>query len=294
MYHQPVSSRANWSKLFFSGLLTRLMSLLWLRFALACYFIGLVYAFVALARTSDLLSRIALHAASMGMVFHFVSLTEEFLTHQFVWGSVHNAESLLAFLSMTFFMVVYAIYKTTSPGVVVFPIVFLLTFVPAIDQQPVLLTTFVQSRGWLIAHIILIFTGYAALVLSFGASLLYLLQERRLKSKKPTSTISFLPALEVIDQIGYRSLLLGFPFMTLGLLTGSVVALATYGRVDLLDPKILLSLLMWAVYMVMVFTRWNSGWRGRRAAFLATFAFVAALAAWAANYFSSIHRFAAS
>jgi ABC-type uncharacterized transport system permease subunit len=268
------------------------MSLLWLRFALGCYLVGLVYAFVALARTSDLLSRVALHAASLGMVFHFVSLTEEFLTHQFVWGSVHNAESLLAFLSMSFFMVIYAIYKTTSPGVVVFPIVFLLTFVPAIDQQPVLLATFVQSRGWLIAHIILIFMGYAALVLSFGASLLYLLQERRLKSKKPTSTISFLPALEVIDQIGYRSLLLGFPFMTLGLLTGSVVALATYGRVDLLDPKILLSLLMWAVYMVMVFTRWNSGWRGRRAAFLATFAFVAALAAWAANYFSSMHRFA--
>ena len=98
----------------------------------------------------------------------------------------------------------------------------------------------------------------------------------------------------MIDQIGYRSLLLGFPFMTLGLITGSVVALTTYGKVDFLDPKILLSVLMWAVYMVMVFTRWNSGWRGRRAAVLATFAFVAALAAWAANYFSAIHRFAAS
>jgi ABC-type uncharacterized transport system permease subunit len=51
---------------------------------------------------------------------------------------------------------------------------------------------------------------------------------------------------------------------------------------------------MWAVYMLMVFTRWNSGWRGRRAAFLATFAFVAAIVAWAANYFSTIHGFAAS
>ena len=268
------------------------MSLLWLRFALGCYFIGLVYAFVALSRTSDLFARIALHAASLGMVFHFVSLVEVFLSGQFVWASVHNGESLLAFISMTFFMVIYAIYKTTSPGVVVFPVVFFLTFVAAIDQQPVLLTVLVQRRGWLIAHIILIFTGYAALVLSFGASLLYLLQERRLKSKKPTSLISFLPALEVIDQIGYRSLLLGFPFMTLGLLTGSVVALTTYGRVNFLDPKILLSVLMWAVCMIMVFTRWNSGWRGRRAAILASFAFVAALAAWAANYFSTMHRFA--
>jgi ABC-type uncharacterized transport system permease subunit len=272
------------------------MPLLWLRFALGCYFIGLVYAFVALTRTSDLFSRIALHAASLGLVFHFVSITELFLSGQIVWASVHNGESLLAFLSMTFFMVIYVIYKTTSPGVVVFPVVFFLTFVAAVDQQPVLLTQFVSHKGWLIAHIMLIFTGYAALLVSFGASILYLLQERRLKAKKPTSLIAFLPALEVIDQIGYRSLLLGFPFMTLGLITGSVVAITapTIGHVDFLDPKILLSVLMWAVYMVMVFTRWNSGWRGRRAAFLATFAFVAALAAWAANYFSAIHRFAAS
>ena len=252
------------------------MALLWLRFALACYFIGLIYAFFALSRTSDLFSRIALHAASLGMVFHFVSLVEFFLSDHVVWASVHNGESLLAFFSMTFFMIIYAIYHTTSPGVVVFPIVFFLTFVAALDEQPVLLTSFVQHKGWLIAHIILIFTGYAALVLSFGASLLYLLQERRLKAKKPSSLISFLPALEVIDQIGYRSLLLGFPFMTLGLITGSVVAMSAYGHVDFEDPKILLSILMWAVYMVMVVTRWNSGWRGRRAAVLATFAFVAA------------------
>jgi ABC-type uncharacterized transport system permease subunit len=270
------------------------MSLLWLRFALACYLIGLTYAFFALTRTSELFSRIALHAATVGMVFHFVSLVEIFLSDHVVWGSVHNAESLLAFLSMTFFMIICAIYKTTSPGVVVFPIVFFLTFVAAVDQQPVLLTSFVQHKGWLVAHIILIFTGYAALMLSFGASILYLLQERRLKSKKPSSMSSFLPALEVIDQLGYRSLLLGFPFMTLGLITGSIVAMTTYGRIDFTDPKILLSILMWAVYMVMVFTRWNSGWRGRRAAVLATFAFVAAIVAWAANYFSTIHRFAAS
>jgi ABC-type uncharacterized transport system permease subunit len=269
------------------------MSLLWLRFALGCYFIGLVYAFVALTRTSDLFSRIALHAASLGMVFHFVSLTELFLGGQVAWASVHNGESLLAFLSMTFFMVIYVIYKTTAPGVVVFPVVFFLTFVAAVDQQPVLLTAFVSHKGWLIAHIMLIFTGYAALLVSFGASILYLVQERRLKSKKPTSLSGFLPALEVIDQIGYRSLLLGFPFMTLGLITGSVVAITapSIGRVDFLDPKILLSVLMWAVYMLMVFTRWNSGWRGRRAAFLATSAVVAALAAWAANYFSTMHRF---
>jgi len=130
--------------------------------------------------------------------------------------------------------------------------------------------------------------------LSFGASLLYLVQERSLKSKKAAGMMSRLPALEVIDQIGYRSLLLGFPFMTLGLIAGTVVAQATFGRVDFLDPKVLLSVLMWAVYMIMLYTRWNAGWRGRRAAYLATGAFIAAVVAWAANYFSTIHRFVQS
>jgi ABC-type uncharacterized transport system permease subunit len=271
------------------------MPLLWLRFALGFYTIGLLYALLALTRSNELLNRIAVPAMGLGMVFQFVSLTEAvLLSAHLSLASVHNSESFLAFLIMLLFMMVFLVYRTTSPGIVVFPIVFLLTFVAATGQQPFLFTSPGVRTGWLFAHIALIFTGYAALFLSFGASLLYLAQERSLKSKKASGIFSRLPALETIDEIGYRSLLLGFPFMTLGLVAGTVVAQTTYGRVDFLDPKILLSVLMWAVYMVMLYTRWNSGWRGRRAALMASLAFAVAVIAWAANYFSGIHRFVAS
>lgn len=268
------------------------MSLMWLRVAVACYAVGLIYALVALSRTSDLLGRIALHAAYLGMVFQFVSLSEAIAASgQLTMASVHNSVSLLAFIIMAFFMLAYAIYKTTSPGIIVFPVVFLLTFVAATGQQPILFTSPGVRNGWLFVHIALIFTGYAALILSFGASLLYLVQERSLKLKKAGEIFSRLPALETIDEIGYRSLLIGFPFMTLGLIAGIVVAETTYGRVNFLDPKVTLSVLMWAVYLIMLYTRWSSGWRGRRAAYLAAGTFAAAIVAWAANYFSSIHRF---
>ena len=115
-----------------------------------------------------------------------------------------------------------------------------------------------------------------------------------MKAKNSSGVFSRLPSLQVIDDIGYKSLMLGFPFMTLGLIAGSVVAESTYGRIDFFDPKILLSVLMWAVYLLMVFTRLNAGWRGRRAALLASVAFVAAIVAWISNYFSSMHRFIAS
>jgi ABC-type uncharacterized transport system permease subunit len=264
------------------------MSLLWLRVALGCYAVGLLYALVALSRTGDLLNRIALHAAYLGMIFHLVSLTEALLSSgPNALASVQNVESVLAFLIMVVFMVVFLVYHTTSPGIVVFPVVFLLTLVAATGQQAFLLSPEVH-RGWLFTHIALILAGYAALVLSFGASLLYLIQERSLKSKKSGGILSRLPALEVIDEIGFRSLLLGFPFMTLGLIVGTVLAQATFGHVNFFDPKIFLSVLMWAVYMLLLYTRWNAGWRGRRAAYLASGAFVAAVIAWAAN---TIHRF---
>ena len=96
------------------------MALLWLRVALGCYAVGLIYALVALTRTSDLLSKLALHAAYVGMIFHFVALAESvWLTGGLALASVHNAESLLGFLIMMVFMIVYLVYKTTSPGIVV-------------------------------------------------------------------------------------------------------------------------------------------------------------------------------
>jgi len=271
------------------------MGLLWLRVALICYAVGLLYALVALTRTSEVLGKIALHASYLGMVFHFVSLVEAVQElGQVTLASVHNSESLLGFLIMVVFMLVYVVYKTTSHGIVVFPLVFLLVFIAATGQQPLVFTSDAAKHGWLAAHIFAIFTGYAALFVSFAASLLYLLQERALKSKVSTGMFSRLPALQVIDEIGYRSLMLGFPFMTLGLIFGSVVAESAYHRVDFQDPKILLSVLMWAVYLIMVYTRISAGWRGRRAAVLASAAFLAAIVAWVANYFSGMHRFISS
>jgi ABC-type uncharacterized transport system permease subunit len=271
------------------------MALFWLRVALGCYAVGLLYALVALTRTGEWLGRIALHAAYLGMIFQAVSLTEGVLfSGQITIAAAHNAESILAFLIMLVFMIVYLTYKTTSPGIIVFPVVFLLTFVAATGEQPFLRMLPGVRKGWLITHISLIFAGYAALILSFGTSLVYLIQEHSLKSKKSSGVLTRLPALEVLDEMGFRLLLLGFPFMTLGLIAGVVVAKASNVRLDLFDPKILLSLLMWAVYLLLLYTRWNAGWRGKRAAYLATGAFAAAVVAWAANYFSTIHRFVQS
>lgn len=270
------------------------MPILWLRVALVFYGLGLLYALLALTRRSETAARVLMPLAGMGLFFHFVSLAELTLeAGHLTPATIHHSESLLAFLVMAFFAGVYLRYRTTSPGIFVFPVVFVLTFVAAIGQEPPQFTNELLRSSWIFVHIALIFAGYAALFFSFATSLLYLVQERNLKTKQSSGALARLPALETIDEIGYRSLLLGFPFMTFGLIAGAVVARANFGPEFFLDPKIVLSVLMWVVYMVLLYTRWSSGWRGRKAAYLATFAFAAALVAWAANYVSGVHRFVA-
>jgi ABC-type uncharacterized transport system permease subunit len=258
------------------------MPLIWLRVAVVFYGVGLVYSILLLSKRGNLLAKVVEPAVGLGLIFHFVSLVESFvLSGHFSLASIHNSESILAFLAMVVFFVFFVGYRTVSPGVVIFPIVFLLTLASAIGQKPVTLTSPLLRSGWVFVHVVLIFTGYAGLFLSFGASLLYIVQERSLKSKRQASLLTWLPPLQTIDEICYNSLLFGFPFMTLGLAAGSFFY----------DPKILLSFLMWIVYLLLLYMRWSSGWRGRRAALLATVAFVVALGAWAANYFSRVHSF---
>ena len=71
----------------------------------------------------------------------------------------------------------------------------MLTFTSALGQKPVTLTSPLLRNGWIFVHVVLIFTGYAGLFLSFGASLLYLAQERALKSKSQTALLAWLPPL---------------------------------------------------------------------------------------------------
>jgi ABC-type uncharacterized transport system permease subunit len=131
------------------------------------------------------------------------------------------------------------------------------------------------------------------LFFSFVSSLLYLVLSRQIKRKQSTSWSSRMPSLQEVDELGYKALLLGFPFMTVGLLAGAVVAQERFGSTYFTDPKVLLSLLMWSIYLVLLYTRWSVGLRGRKAAYLASFGFLISVCAWGANYVSRLHRFVA-
>ena len=267
------------------------MSLLWLRVAVLLYGIAALAVLPAALYDRPRWRHIAIPATIAAVLFHFVSLAEMLsAAHHRLPVDTHETQTLLGLLLALAFLVVYWRYKTVSLGVFILPICFLLGLLPAFHPGQENTAFPMIHTGWIFLHVALLLAAYAALFLSLIASLLYLIQERRLKQKSPTLT-AWLPPLETTDQIALKSLLFGLPCMTAGLLIGSLIAQVTVVSSYFRDPKILLAFAMWLAYIGMIYIRRHAGLRGRRAVYLSSFVFFVVLAVWAANQLSAVHRF---
>ncbi len=270
------------------------MYLIWLRVALV------LYGASSIAVIPDAFSgrhhwrRFVLPVCIAAVLFHFVALAEMLnLAHHWVPASLHEVETSLALLLAVIFLAIYRRYRTISLGLFVLPLIFLLLLLPAAGPDHAPLSGEWMRNGWILLHIALLLTAYAALIFSLLSSLLYLIQERRLKTKQIGGLFSHLPPLDTIDQIAFKTLIIGFPCMTVGLLAGALIAQQSVGAGYFLDPKVLLSIGMWLLYVWILYVRRHSGLRGKRAVYLSSLVFLVALTVWVANQFSTVHRFAA-
>lgn len=125
------------------------------------------------------------------------------------------------------------------------------------------------KSNWLLIHVVTCFLGYAAFTMGFGTALLYLKQARW-----PTSS---LPPVTTLDRLIYQTTIVGFLFLTLGILTGAVWAESAWGRYWSWDPKETWSLITWFIYATLLHARLVKGWQGRRIAWLAVVGFAAVL-----------------
>jgi ABC-type uncharacterized transport system permease subunit len=235
----------------------------------------------------------------MAYFFHFVSIVEMLAqAHRWMPVDARQVESLLGFAVAGLFFLVWWLYDAISLGIFVLPITFFVVFVPSLGAERYVFPSEGVRISWLVAHIAALMAAYVALGFSLLASILYLVQERRLKSKrKPGEDSSWLPLdwmppLDTLERIAHATLEFGFPCMTVGLLIGSVLAQETVlGAAYFRDPKVIASFAMWAVYVTLLFVRRSAGLRGRRAAYLAGGVFLVMLAVLVANVFSRVHRF---
>jgi len=260
------------------------MSAMWLRAAAVLYSIGLLHAILTVLRRRARLFRPALATFSVGAVLHMVSLVEDTVwMRSLPLHNFYECASLCAFLIALLFLFVYWRYGIETLSVFLFPLVFVMTLVGSLGAPVGYWSSPALRDAWLLVHISLVLLGYASLLVMAASSIVYLLQERRLKSKGPRVLSDSLPPLGTLDELISWSMAIAFVLITLAVIAGSTWAFVESGTRWIRQPKIAISLLTWGFYLAMVFLRVAAGWRGRKAAYMAITVVGCSALTWAAH-----------
>ena len=243
--------------------------------ALIAYACATGLALAYLVQREELVHRLAGLATMAGWAVHSVALivlvTE---TGRPPFGTLSEAVSVAVWVVVLLEMLVERQYRIPALGAFVMPVVVVLSLKVTAARPATLQQLGDAFHGaWVWVHIALAMIGIAAFVLNFAGALMYLLQERQLKAKRPGAFYYRLPDLQTLDRLTYRTLALGFPFLTTGLILGAVWARSAWGSVLTFDPLASLSSLAWAIYAATLAGRAVAGLHGRRAAYFAVVGF---------------------
>jgi cytochrome c-type biogenesis protein CcsB len=136
------------------------------------------------------------------------------------------------------------------------------------------------QSNWLLYHVITCFLAYAAFAVACGISIMYLMKVKHEEAEggSPAGGIlTSFPPCKVLDDLNYKAIMIGFPLLTLGIVTGAAWANYAWGTYWSWDKKETWSLIVWFIYAAFLHARFTRGWVGKRAAVLSIVGFAATL-----------------
>lgn len=183
-------------------------------------------------------------------------------------GRIVDSVYFYAWLVVIVLFVVEVSVKERTFGAFLLPVVLPLIAYSLLAGRGPAIPQSVAKSHWFEIHALSAFFGYSAFAVSFCAGLMYVVLARQIQGRQFGPLFIRLPSLDLLDQIGYRAVSVGFPLFTLSLLTGALWANQAWGAFWRWEPKETWALVTWLLYTSYLHARFNAGWQGRRAAML--------------------------
>jgi len=244
--------------------------------ALIFYLIASITGVVVLFKGKKAVSKLIIGLALAGFILHTAYIAVRYIEEgHFPASNLHDASSLFTWCIVVLFFVLEYRYKLGLLGSFIMPIVSV--FMLSSSMLPIKINPSLDpilNSYWFSIHTILAFLGDAAFAMAFGIGIMYLIQEKYVKSKHLSGLFQRLPSLQTLDEINYRLITLGFPLLTLAIITGVIWAKTVWGKSLQGDPKELWSFATWLIYALVLHLRLTVGWRGRKAAILSIIGFL--------------------
>jgi len=191
--------------------------------------------------------------------------------------SFFEALSVIAMFLSLVSSILYVAVKVKSVAVFAYPVIFVFQLVASLGPRVVYLDEQLFRSPLFGSHTVATLLGYAAFAYSMILGLMYLHLFRELKKKRLTRVYDRLPPLELLERMNDIAMTAGFLFLTIGIVLGGILAVRFWGRVPVTDPKILLSALLWLLYVIGIFLRRGFNWSGRKLSYFGVIGFAAVI-----------------
>ncbi len=252
-----------------------LLNSIFILIALLGYFTGFVFYIVALSHQYEKLARYGNYTAWFAFATHTLAIIFRGMAIGYSpFSNLYETLSFFVWCIVLLFFIINYLYNLRIIGILVLPLAFIcLGYALTIPKTISPLHPILDSKLFEI-HIIVAFLSYASFVIAFATGVMYLYQEKQIKSKSKSIWHYRLPSLEVLDEVNYRSITFGFPLLTLTIIIGMIWAQQVWGSFwNWAEPKETSALTIWILYAIHLHARITSGWRGRKTAFLSIIGF---------------------
>jgi len=224
---------------------------------------------------NDKILKIANKTILAGFVFHTLTIGSRWIeASRPPFANLHEVISLFSWMVVIIYLLLRFRYRLAVLGSFVAPFAVLLLITASFLPKEIIPLAPSLESYWLPIHVGLAFLGNAFFAMTFLSGIMYLIQERYLKSKKVGGLYFLLPSLDILDELSYKCLTYGFPLLTLAIITGAIWAEYVWGSYWTWEPRQTWSLITWFLYAALLHGRLTVGWRGRRAAVYSIIAFL--------------------
>lgn len=174
---------------------------------------------------------------------------------------------LAALIVIVFLIWERKIAATRLVGMVCLPFAFLVLGGGYVSSPAIKPLTAAYLSPWLVVHVLFALLGTACFVFAAGASVFYLLKSQQPVGQEPGRYAS-LPSPEVLNDLSFKLVLLGFIGWTVMIISGAIWAKGLWGNYWSWDPVETWSFISWLAYGLYVHLHFTYGWQGRRLAWL--------------------------
>lgn len=236
------------------------------------FLIACVLFVAALSRSKFICRRIGTVFTLIGFsCITLLLVARSLVSHRIPLSNMFEFGLFFLWSAIGVYLYIYYRYQLKSLGIIILPMATLMTLWLQSLEKDIRPLMPALNSNWLYFHVLTAIAAYGCFTVSFATALLYLIKDRL--SHSPFN----LPGLDLLDELTYKIICAGMPFLTLCIVTGAFWAENAWGTYWSWDPKETWSLITWLIYTGYLHARLIADWRGKRAACLAVAGFLAVI-----------------